>query len=332
MRTNSPLVTAIAVCYNHSRFVVECLESIRNQTYRSIQLIIIDDCSTDNSVVLIRDWIDRHKTECTFIAHRKNQGICKTLNEALRLANGKYISMIAADDVWMLDKIEHQVNQMEEQSEDMGVLYSDAFQIDESGALLPGMFIETHRKLTKLPQGEIFATLLEGNFIPAMTTLIRRSCYDRVGYYDEKLSYEDWDMWLRVAQQYKFVPSDKVSAKYRVVPTSLLRTLLTEKKMEMHRSQFMIYAKWLECGALCKGQKTMLLERLNGITERMYESAWGGRSLYLWTLFRHDRRPRTLGMFLFSSLGIRYSHFCRFYSWYGRLRLKAIEKLSVRRL
>ncbi|MDQ3753753.1 MAG: glycosyltransferase [Acidobacteriota bacterium] len=63
MKDNQPLVSVIAGCYNHSRFVLECLESIRNQTYKNIQLIIIDDCSTDNSVALIRAWIAEHSVD-----------------------------------------------------------------------------------------------------------------------------------------------------------------------------------------------------------------------------------------------------------------------------
>ena len=63
-----------------------------------------------------------------------------------------------------------------------------------------------------------------GNFIPAMTTLIRRECFDRVGVYDENLFYEDWDMWLRISQSYEFAYSEKVAAKYRLVSTSMVRS------------------------------------------------------------------------------------------------------------
>ena len=95
---SGPLVTMLAICYNHSRFVINCLESIRHQTYSNVELIVLDDCSTDNSVALINEWIARHAVDCRFVQHRVNAGVCRTLNEGITLARGKYISMIATDE------------------------------------------------------------------------------------------------------------------------------------------------------------------------------------------------------------------------------------------
>jgi hypothetical protein len=72
--------------------------------------------------------------------------------------------------------------------------------------------------------GDIHNIMWEGNFIPAMTTLIRRDCFEKVGLYDETLFYEDWDMWLRLSHSYDFAFSDEVSAKYRIVGTSMIRS------------------------------------------------------------------------------------------------------------
>src|ERR1039457_6887169 len=92
-----PLVSVLVGCYNHARYVTETLESVRLQTYPKIQLIIWDDCSRDNSVEAIQSWIRQHNYECIFLQHSVNRGICQSLNEALALAQGKYISMVAAD-------------------------------------------------------------------------------------------------------------------------------------------------------------------------------------------------------------------------------------------
>ena len=194
IRIADPLVSTIVLSYNQSRFVLETLESVKAQTYKSTQLIIVDDCSSDDSVATIERWLHENRIDCTFIRHKKNEGICKSLNDALAVSSAKYVSMVASDDVWLPDKIAQQVEVMESQPEHVGILYSDALQMDEHGHLLPDMFIDAHRKLREMPQGQILNTLLEGNFIPAMTTLIRRRCYDVVGLYDEKLPWEDWDM------------------------------------------------------------------------------------------------------------------------------------------
>jgi glycosyltransferase involved in cell wall biosynthesis len=216
-----PLVSTIVLSYNYSRFILETLDSVRDQTYAATQLIIVDDCSSDDSVATIDDWLRRSKIDCAFIRHSENQGVCKSLNDALDVARGEYISMVAADDVWLPDKTRLQVEIMESQPDDVAVVYSDAFQMDEGGHPLPAMFIEAHRKLPEIPEGMILDTLLQGNFIPAMTTLIRRSSYDKVGFYDEDLPWEDWDMWLRIAEHYSFIYSTKPSAKYRVHKNSL---------------------------------------------------------------------------------------------------------------
>src|SRR6266508_3803591 len=101
---NGPLVTVFVGSYNQSRFVEECLDSVRHQTYPNLQIIIFDDCSKDNSVAVIDTWLKRHRLDWQFIPHSRNIGICASLNEVLRLARGKYISMVAADDVWQPDK------------------------------------------------------------------------------------------------------------------------------------------------------------------------------------------------------------------------------------
>jgi len=171
---NDPLVTAFVGCYNHSRFVEECLDSVRHQTYPNLEVIIFDDRSKDNSVAVIDTWLKKQRLDWQFVPHTKNIGICASLNEVLQLARGKYISMVAADDIWLPDKTARQVEMMERLPEDVGVVYSDAFQIDENGATLPQMFIEAQRNFAVPPKGLLFDVLLEGNFIPAMTTLIRR--------------------------------------------------------------------------------------------------------------------------------------------------------------
>jgi len=222
-----PLVSAIVLCYNHARFVVECLESVKAQNYPNLELIVNDDASRDDSASVIRAWLAQNTIPHRFLRQETNQGLCRSANQALSHARGKYISGIAADDVWLPGKLQTQVELLERLPEKVGVVYSDALQMDESGNTLPAMFIESHRRFESLPQGNIAEVLWEGNFIPAMTTLVRKACFDRVGGYDESLFFEDWDMWLRIAHHYDFVYSETVSAKYRHVATSMVRAAMS---------------------------------------------------------------------------------------------------------
>lgn len=264
-----PLVTMIVLCYNQARFAVETLESVKAQTYKNTELIIIDDCSSDDSVAVITRWLrENNDARCTFIPHQKNQGICKSLNEALARTTGKYISMIASDDIWLPDKIERQVAIMESQPESVGVLYSDAFVIDENGKLAPGLLIASSNywRLPNMPQGQVLDTLLRGNFVPGPTSLIRRSCYEKVGFYDENLPWEDWDMWLRIARHFSFVYSANPFAKYRVHEKSLWHS----NRARMLKDSFKMALKQLRLGGLTDDQDATLTGTLLNYATELY--------------------------------------------------------------
>ncbi len=281
--TETPLVTIIAVCYNHARFVIECLDSVRNQTYPHVQIIIMDDCSQDDSVGLIRDWIERYGIECSFIAHQKNQGLCRTLNEALELAQGEYISIVATDDLWLPEKLAMQVDVLERQPSDVGVVYSDSWQITEEGELLPELLLKPYQeRYGTLPEGDIYSRLLEGDFIPALNPLTRRKCYDVVGQYDERLSYEDWDMWLRIAQKFKFSFLPQVVTKYRHVSNSMTRTIHEKRTIPRYRTDFLIFSKHVKNPSLSQNQRQRLKNRLIKDAKMLYELNATDRVVFLW--------------------------------------------------
>ena len=311
---NFPLVTAFVGCYNHSRFVEQCLDSVKHQTYPNLQVIIFDDCSKDNSVAVIDTWLKRHRLDWQFIPHTRNIGICASLNEVLRLARGKYISMVAADDVWLPGKTARQVEMMEQLPGDVGVLYSDAFQIDEYGETLPQMFVEAHREFVVPPEGFLFDVLLEGNFIPAMTTLIRRECFNQVGTYDEDLCFEDWDMWMRISRTFRFVYDTIPAAKYRIVLSSASRAM----SGAMWRSAKLLRVKYFFRGWLNAEQRRRWL---NAVQERnaaldLDGTVWRSYQLGLhiplrWkiTLLRHNCSAKTICLIVCSICGISFERF-----------------------
>lgn len=314
----NPLVSVIAVCYNHERFVIECLDSIRIQTYSNLQIIIMDDCSQDDSVEIIRNWIERYGVECSIIAHQKNQGVCRTLNEALELAQGKYISLIATDDTWLPDKITRQVAIMESMPENVGIIYSDAYQMDENGQRLPDMFIAAHRKLDSVPEGDLLEHFIVGNFIPAMTTLIRRAVYDRVGLYDEKLIFEDWDFWLRAANHFHFAYSPYPSANYRILDTSMARTVLSRSNVVLYHTWFQINKKILAMTGISRSSRTLAAKRLSSNAHSMYVMGHPKAPNALVNSFLTTRQFSDLYSALLGSIGIshkRYQHILSYLSW-----------------
>lgn len=322
--TANPLVSTIVLSYNQSRFVVETLESVKAQTYKPTQLIIIDDCSTDDSVAVIERWLRETLIDCTFIRHKKNQGICKSLNDSLAVAAGKYISMVASDDIWLPHKIAQQVEIMESQPDQVGVLYSDAFQIDERGHELPNMFIAAHRNLPEKPQGQVFNVLLEANFIPGMTTLIRRSCYDQVGLYDENLPWEDWDMWLRLARRYSFLYSPTPSAKYRYHENSLSHS----DNAVMLKGSFKIYFKQLGVGQLNEEQKSTAIKAMLWSSEELYRRGDAESSDLLLALWQATGNGRARWMYRFAKLGVSFQNWQRANSC--RLALRRVRSIVDR--
>ncbi|WP_246398953.1 glycosyltransferase family 2 protein [Hymenobacter latericoloratus] len=215
--SSNPLVSICVTSYNHAQYVLETLDSLWNQNYKPIEIVIVDDHSQDNSDEVIASWVKRHEPLCDsaervlkYIYQNENRGVCHTLNTAIKNSNGVYISTIGSDDIYLLDKISEQVKLLESADEGVGMLTSAIEFIDEQGNYMnkPDDFAVSHPE-------NIFIPLLERCFIAAMSTLVRRSCYEKVGLFDEKLPFEDWDMWLRIAKEYRILYSPKVSALYR---------------------------------------------------------------------------------------------------------------------
>lgn len=283
-----PLVTVGVGNYNHRRFVIEALESVVAQTYPNIELIIADDCSRDDSPSMIREWIATRRPGTPFLAHDTNRGVCATFNEIVARARGKYLALFSADDVWLPHKVASQVAVFEADGPDLGVVFSEARQMDEEGRELPERFIEQHRPGVAVPEGRIFADLLPNNFIPALTAMTRMECFKAVGTYDESLVFEDWDMWLRIARQYRFRYQPEPTARYRVVATSMART----RQNAMWLSAEYMFFKCLDRGWLEEHPATRerVLESLQVLAYEWYRTRDPRRHWALRLLWRHRRR------------------------------------------
>lgn len=222
MKVDEPLVSIVAVCYNHEKYLKETLDSILHQTYSNIQLIIIDDCSQDNSVAKIEKWIQDNKVDCQFISRPKNLGLCKNLNEGLVISTGKYYQSIACDDVMEPHKIEKQVTFFEQQKEDVMLICSNFSTIDKNGTVVSEAYFNDNFIFPE----EVFSAILSKYMgyqiiIHSPTVLLRRKVFDVVGTYDESLQQEDFYMCLLISSRFSVKFMNEVLAKYRVLDTSL---------------------------------------------------------------------------------------------------------------
>lgn len=318
MMAAAPAVTVIALCYNHARFLAQCLDSIAAQTCQDFELIVTDDCSRDESAALIAAWLAEHRPQARFIRHERNAGLCATLNEALAAARGEFISMIATDDTWEPDKIARQLAAMRAAPAGTAVVYSDAWQMDEGGTRLAEGFIEHHRPGFAPPSGRIFAQLASANFIPAMATLIRHAALQAAGGYDERLTYEDYDMWLRLAAEWDFLYCPGKLANYRLVATSIVRTTFRQPPPAHHYTVFLIQEKWLATSLLSPAQRRQWSETQWSAAYFLFEQGDPRAPACLWTAARRTGKPRAWLLAVASTLGITRSGAKRALSLFSR--------------
>src|SRR6476469_434638 len=130
LEEQKPLVTVGITSYNYERFIEASLHSVMIQTYRNIEVILVDDCSQDSCPAIIKHWIEQNNLICKYIQHQDNMGITKTLNEIVSHARGKYITFLATDDIMLPERVERQVAELEDAGESYGMCYANALTMD----------------------------------------------------------------------------------------------------------------------------------------------------------------------------------------------------------
>ena len=215
-------VSVIALCHNHAPFLREALDSILSQTYPHLEVWLVDDASTDGSAVILREYAARNPAWHLLLVP-ENVGNCRAFNQAFFRSRGAFIIDFATDDVLLPERISQQVAVFEAAEATVGVVYSNAELIDESGQPL-GLH---HRpdgpgELRPRPaSGWVFAEVLRRYFISTPTMLMRRACLAGLGGYDETLAYEDFDFWVRASREWQFVYLDAVTTCKRKHPRGM---------------------------------------------------------------------------------------------------------------
>ncbi len=205
------MVTIIATCYNQKDFVLECLNSVKKQDYNRLELIIIDNGSKDGSASEIEKFKGENP-DVQIILEPRNIGLNKAFNKGLEMAKGEYIMDLSCDDVLERSAISSLVNRISELDESYGVVYSNAFLINEEGRIHGNHFKVGYQA----PEGDLFALLLEKYFICPPSMLIRRIVMNTLNGYDESLVYEDFDFWIRSSREFKYAYSNDLTVRKRI--------------------------------------------------------------------------------------------------------------------
>ncbi|BAY84900.1 putative glycosyl transferase [Calothrix parasitica NIES-267] len=208
-------ISVIIPVFNGAATIEETINSILNQTFKDIEIIIINDGSTDATLEIIEKISD---TRIKIFSY-PNAGLSASRNRGISQAKGEYISFIDADDLWTPDKLESQWQALQENPQ-AAVAYSWTNYIDESSK-----FLKSGRRIKV--NGDAFSKLLVTNFLEnGSNPLIRKTALEKVGGFDESLSAaEDKDMWLRLAIYQEFICVEEPQILYRTSTTSMSTNL-----------------------------------------------------------------------------------------------------------
>ena len=214
-----PTDELVSICipsYNHGRFLPAAIDSALSQTYRPIEVVIVDDGSTDDSWDIARSYVTKYPSLVRVYCHpgRQNRGISASVNLAFQESYGRYLSGLPSDDILYPDKIERQVSYLRARPE-VGWVYGYADLINAEGQPVPGRI---GIDLTNNP--DPMARMLQVNCVPGPTVIARRVCIEGIGPHDEHLVFSDWDWWVRMLAHFPVAFVDRPLVKYRVHSTN----------------------------------------------------------------------------------------------------------------
>jgi len=225
---STPLISIFTPVYNHEIYLDDYFKSIIKQTYKNIELILIDDASTDNSLMVIEKWLpklEKRFENLTFISRKENKGLIFNCNESIALANGKYFTGFASDDVMFESNIEEKVTYLE-RNPDKAMVCSDVYY----GVSLSSKKYTSHNP--KIFENNIFQKLVNnGNMIYAPSVVLRKKVLEEIGGYNTKYTFEDYPTWLEITYRYEIGYIKKPLVFYRLSPNSLSRDVAKFKIM-----------------------------------------------------------------------------------------------------
>ncbi|MBE0501482.1 MAG: glycosyltransferase family 2 protein [Desulfuromonadales bacterium] len=257
------LVSVIIPAYNHEKFVGETIDSLCAQSYKNIELIILNDGSTDNTDQIIQNTLsecERHFAHVNYI-NKENEGIIKTLNKGIAIAKGKYIYIIASDDSAEPKALES-LHDFLSKNSDYGLAVGDNYIIDDYGErcfwnqksknvykksdakfLTFGEKLKDCRKDVDFNSEEFgsYESLLKGNYIPN-GYLIRKDILDSIGGYSEDAPLEDYYMMMQISKISKLKFIDKPLFNYRCHSSNTIKQ--TKKMIKFAAETLMLEEKY----------------------------------------------------------------------------------------
>jgi glycosyltransferase involved in cell wall biosynthesis len=260
--------------FNHGRFLGSAIDSALAQTVNAVEVIVVDDGSTDETPAVLARYAGRVR-----VLRQENRGLSAARNAGLAAAHGTFVSFLDADDVMAPTKLAAQLDVLE-RSQAIGWTYCDVLmETVATGATARAS--ERFGYAARVLDGWLFPELIHGNFIPAIAPLVRRTALEVAGGFDERLTaLEDWDMWLRLSliAEARYTPAVLVT--YRIRPGGM-----SEDRTRMDRSRFLVLDK-------INRTRPVALESLGNVGRRIIADThnWLGKEAYAAGDWREARR------------------------------------------
>ncbi|NWG32056.1 MAG: glycosyltransferase [Rhodocyclaceae bacterium] len=216
-----PSISVVIPAYNAERFVLDALRSVIDQDWPTIEILLIDDGSTDKTVDLVKK-----ETPQVTILQQANAGVAAARNTGLKAAKGEMICFLDADDGWFSGKLEAQVDYLEKHPE-VGIVYHrwQVWDPEKNPRPEQPSHAQTSNEIDATLSGWIYPQLLLDCIVHTSTVMMRREVFEKIGFFDPTLEIgEDYDYWLRASRHFQFHKLARVYSYYRQSPDSLTRS------------------------------------------------------------------------------------------------------------
>jgi glycosyltransferase involved in cell wall biosynthesis len=224
-----PTVSVTIPCYNGESYIETAIRSVLAQTFSDLEIVVIDDGSHDRTGEIVQGF----KDDRIRYFYQENQGLAETRNRLINLAKGEYIGFLDQDDYWEPTKLERQIAVFRNDPE-IVLVYADCYIVD-AGGNIKGKWSQRN----KLYRGQVLDRLLQVNFVPIPTVLMRKAVFADIGGFQSFSYCEEYDVFLRCAAKHPFEYVAKPLASYRVHPAQF------SKNYEIALSELLaIYDTW----------------------------------------------------------------------------------------
>lgn len=204
--SSQPLISVVIATYNMGQYIDQAVDSILQQTWKKLEIVVVDDGSTDNTSHVMQRYQDDPRV---IYIKNQNQGQPKAKNCGIKHTQGDFIAFCDADDLWEPNKLQVQLPLFD--NPDVGIVYSEVSNIDEHN----NRYVKAPNETRHI--GKVTSQLLIENFVPFGTSVIRRACIEKNGIFDENFRMGiDWDLWLRYSLDWEFAYTPERTYIYRV--------------------------------------------------------------------------------------------------------------------